>query len=347
MTAAGPRRVVPVFLPSDADRGRLLDPPPRPPEGSLEEWRERQEAHIAGSLTRAAAGPGTQLGLFGGSIGALGDPSRAAVLALARSHAALPARAVLEPGDASPALLDELAAAGVATLEIDAGSFDDEALATCGLRWRTGEACAVIAEAAARFETGIILRPGMPGGSPAEVLRSARRAIELEPRFVRIYPVLVLAGTELARAFATRRYRPLSLDEAIETSRELLRLFDEAGIPVSRLGFQPATDLETKADVIAGPWHPSLRALAEAPAWRERASRLIAANFRFQKELTLVVSPRDESRLRGPQGANVRALREKFRLEKLVVRVDREADPGSLALELPDPESSAVRRIAG
>ena len=256
-------------------------------------------------------------------------------------------RVTLEADEASPALLDELFAANVRTVELDVGSFEDEALVTCGFSWRASDAVAALAALQARgFESGVILRPGMPGGTPAEVLRTARRAVELGPSFVRIYPVLVLGKTALADAFESRRYRPLSLDEAIECCGEMLRLFGEARIAVSRVGLQPAVDLDGGATIIAGPWHPSLRALAESPLWLERASKLIAANFRFQKELTLVVAARDESRARGPQGAITKRLREKFRLEKLLVRADPSAPEGSLALEWSDP-AEGLKRVTG
>src|SRR5439155_26201339 len=121
----------------------------------------------------------------------------------------------------------------------------------------------------------------------------------------------------------------------------------EAGIPVSRVGFQPAVDVEQGAVVVAGPWHPALRALAEAPIWFERCSKLIAANFRFQKTVTLVVAPSDESRLRGPCGETVKRLREKFRLDRLEVRADEMLARGSLVLEVMDPVAKALRAVAG
>ena len=339
--------VLPVFLPPVVSHSRLIDPPLRAAPASRAEWRERALAGAGETLRRR---PGkAQLGFFGASFGAQNAEWRAEALSLA---AALKGRieslrVTLEPHDVSPSLLDELWAAKVRTVELDVGAFDDEALSTCDLPWRSGDAAVALAALQKRgFATGVILRPGMPGGTPAEVLRTARRAVELRPAFVRIYPVLVLAGTPLAAAFESRLYRPLSLDEAIEFCGEMLRLFGEAGIAVSRIGLQPAVDLDGGATVIAGPWHPSLRALAESPLWLERASKLISAHFRFQKELTLIVAPRDESRVRGPQGAIVKRLREKFRLEKLQVRVDAALDEGSLALEWSDP-AEGLKRVAG
>lgn len=341
--------VIPVFLPPTGDRGCLIDPPPRVACGDTAKWVERAGAQIEAALAarpesrRASAEPArltrrSQIGFFGGSFGALAPSMRCALLDgvapfLARGAVAS-LRVTLDPGHVDPAILETLSGAGVATVELDVGSFDDEALAACGFPWRAAtaiDAAAMIRGAG--LELGFVLRPGMPGGTPAEVVRTARRAAELRPSFVRIYPVLVLAGSALAAAFEARLYRPLSLDEAVSITADLLRIFEEAEVAVGRVGFQPAVDLDGGGEVIAGPHHPSIRALAEASIWLARAMTLIAAHFRFQREITLVVAPTDESRLRGPQGANARRLREKFRLEKLHVRVDEGAAPGSLALD--------------
>lgn len=351
-TTAPRPSIIPVFLPPAGDRGCLVDPPVRAACGDAGKWVERITAQVEAAL---ATGPASrarhpQIGFFGGSFGALAPTMRESLLAAVAPFVASGAvgslRVTLDPAHVDGRILETLAAAGVATIELDVGSFDDEALAACGFPWRSATAvAATVLVREAGLELGIVLRPGMPGGTPTEVLRSARRAAELRPSFVRIYPVLVLAGTPLAAAFEARLYRPLSLDETIAITTDLLRIFETAEVAVGRVGFQPAVDLDGGADILAGPHHPSLRALAEAGLWLERATALITVHFRFQRELTFVVAPTDESRFRGPQGVNVTRLRDKFRLDKLHLRVDEEAAPGSLALELIDA-GDVVRRVS-
>lgn len=342
-----PRRVIPCWLPPSADRGSIIDPAPRPPCDDEARWVERAEAQIDAGLEKEKGATKSlreapQIAFFGGSIAAVPAALRAALLEAAvarvRSRRAASVRVTLCPADCEPQLLAALKAARVRTVELDVASFDDDALAASGFAHRAATiAPAVAALRTAKLEAGLVLRPGLPGSMPGEPLRSARRAAELTPDFVRVYPVLVLAGSKLELLYESRRYRPLSLDEGISLGREILAIFEQAAIPVVRLGFQPAVDLDGGARVVAGPHHPALRAIVEASLWVERASKLIADNFRFQKELTLVVHPRDESRLRGLHGANVKRLREKYRLDRLHVRLDEEAVPGSLSLDLPEP----------
>jgi hypothetical protein len=350
------RAIVPVFLPPAADRGASIDPPPRAPCEDLERWTARTIAAIDSSLATRARGP-RQVAFYGGSIGRLDPAMRVALLAaglqgglsrarrvLARGVAAPRQAAVrtgspvveslrvtLDPDHATPALLAELAARGVGTVELDAASFEDDALSAAGLGWR-GETVASAAAAVreAGLELGLVMRPGLPSAAPGEALRSARRAAELAPDFVRVYPVLVYAGSGLEAMLAAGRYRPMALEAAVELCRELLRLFEEARVPVGRMGLQPAVDLDGGPAVVAGPHHPSLRSLAEAGLWLEKAIRVVTAHFRFQKEATLSVHPLDESRLRGPRGENLLRVREKFRLSRIDVQTDARVPRGEI-----------------
>jgi hypothetical protein len=335
----GQRLIVPCWLPPSADGDSVIDAAPRAPCDDDRRWIDRAAAQIDAGFEKKSEGK-RQIAFFGGSIASVPKSLRAALLELAAAHVrsrrAASVRVTLGPADCDDALLKQLVAAKVRTVELDAASFDDEALAASGFAHRG----AAIADARARLaraklEVGLVLRPGLPGSMPGEALRSAKRALEIAPDFVRVYPVLVLAGSRLEHLYESRRYRPLTLEEGVALCRDLLTLFEDAGIPVVRMGFQPAIDLDGGARVLAGPWHPALRAIVDASLWYDRMSKLIADNFRFQKELTLTANPRDESRVRGVQGSNLKRLKEKFRLEKLHLRLDADARPGSIDLETP------------
>jgi len=344
-------RILPCWLPPSADRDSVIDPAPRAPCADDVRWVERTAAQITSGLDKKDATK-PQIAFFGGSIAAVPPKLRRKLLdvagAFVKRRKAKSIRVTLGPADCTAALLKELRIAGVRTVELEAASFDDEALLASGFGHRGAAISkAIDALRAAKMETGVVLRPGLPGSMPGESLRSAKRAIELAPDFVRIYPVLVLAGSKLEHLYESRRYRPLSLDEGIALCRDLLVLFDAAEIPVVRIGFQPAVDLDGGATVLAGPHHPALRAIIEASLWYDRMAKLIADHFRFQKELTLIAHPRDESRVRGQQGASLKRLKEKFRLEKLTLVLDESAEPGSILLALPAAAGMPARRVAG
>ena len=51
---------------------------------------------------------------------------------------------------------------------------------------------------------------------------------------VRIYPVLVVKNTKLEQEYENGTYEPLSVVQAVEICKELVRIFDEKNINVIR-----------------------------------------------------------------------------------------------------------------
>lgn len=103
---------------------------------------------------------------------------------------------------------------------------------------------------------------GLPEQSWQSVLQTAAETLRLRPVGVRIYPLLVFKGTPLYSLWQTGRYRELPLSRAIAQASYWRRTFQEAGIPVYRIGLQLAADELTK--IVAGPWHASFSSLVTA-----------------------------------------------------------------------------------
>ena len=106
--------------------------------------------------------------------------------------------------------------------------------------------------------------PGLPGDTPSGALRSLRALLKLNPACLRIYPTVVVEGTELAAQYRRGDYLPLPLNGAVSLGARLLHAALRADVPVIRMGLQ-ATDTLTGPDgVVAGPWHPAFRHLVES-----------------------------------------------------------------------------------
>ncbi|SNB45083.1 elongator complex protein 3 [Geobacter sp. DSM 9736] len=154
---------------------------------------------------------------------------------------------------------------GVTTVELGAQSLDEDVLVSSG-RGHTVEdvlaACALLKERG--FAVGLQLMVGLPGDSGARSLVSLERALALAPDFLRIYPALVISGTELERLYRQGAYIPLSLKEAVVRCKVLLTMAERAGVPVIRLGLQPTEELCSSGAITAGPFHPAFRQLVES-----------------------------------------------------------------------------------
>jgi hypothetical protein len=117
--------------------------------------------------------------------------------------------------------------------------------------------------------------PGLPGDTPAGALRSLDRVIAAGAAFVRLYPVVVLKGTELARRYQAREYSPLDLDRGIAICKQLLHKAMQAGIDVIRIGLQ-ADDGLNSATVLAGCRHPALGQLVRSELYFDLLRQLTA-----------------------------------------------------------------------
>ncbi len=113
------------------------------------------------------------------------------------------------------------------------------------------------------FNLGLQQMVGLPGDTLEKSLYTANEFIKLDPYCVRIYPTLVIVGTELEKEYLEGKYSPLSLERSVEIVAELLKLYYKNNINVIRVGLQPTENINYGGDLVAGPFHPAYRSLVE------------------------------------------------------------------------------------
>ena len=85
----------------------------------------------------------------------------------------------------------------------------------------------------------------------------------------RIYPTLVFNQTELADLTKSGEYTPLSLDEAVYRSSEVLNVFVENNVPCIRIGLCESENLHSDKTFVAGPNHPSIGEMVKSQLYRK------------------------------------------------------------------------------
>lgn len=68
---------------------------------------------------------------------------------------------------------------------------------------------------------------GLPESTRQDEINTAKDLIKLKPKIVRIYPVLVIKGTQLEKDYESGEYTPLTVEQAVETAKDLLVLFNK------------------------------------------------------------------------------------------------------------------------
>lgn len=173
------------------------------------------------------------------------------------------------PGDLSD---DEMRALiknyPVSRIELGIPSLDPAVLASCR---READPDKILDDIAVMMRdsmpVGVQMMIGLPGQSRASSLSDMEKLAALKKNDkweLRLYPCLVITGTELEHMWRSGRYRPLSVYEAALWGGEFIDKAAELGFVPIRIGLQETESLA--AEAIAGPHHPALGELILADA---------------------------------------------------------------------------------
>ena len=163
------------------------------------------------------------------------------------------------------------------------------------------------------FKLGHQIMPGLYKDSFDKAIKTGLESIKMNPDMVRIYPTLVIKDTKLEKLYKEGLYKPLSLDEAIEISSRLYMIYSYKKIPVIRIGLQPTENINEKKDVVAGPFHPSIRQLVETNIHKIYLEELIK-KYRLKDKIKIHTSNREISIISGNKKANKNYFYKKYGL---------------------------------
>lgn len=214
-------------------------------------------------------------------------------------------------------ILTNLKSAGVTTIELGAQSLDDTVLnnACRGHTYRhVQEAVRQIKETS--MKCGLQLMIGLPGEDWSSLIRSAGRALALQPDFFRLYPTIVINSTPLAELFDSGHYRPLTISEAVVRCAYLKIVFEyQSKIKIIRTGLQASDFLEQPGTILAGPYHPSFGEMVDSYLFYIMIARVLETIH--TKRLIIHYHPKDHSKLRGIRNWNIIRLNEEFNIHKM------------------------------
>jgi len=287
------------------------------------------EQIIQSALKTIAEDTFVEIGFFGGSFTGIEKVLQKQFLEVAHrymsSGAVHAVRLSTRPDyidDDTIALLKDY---GVQTVELGAQSMDDRVL-TLNHRGHsykdTVRAANKISDAG--IQLGLQMMTGLYGDTDEICMESAKKIVALSPACVRIYPTLVLQGTMLSRLYASGVYQPQSLEQAVSLCADIKTLFDEAQIPVIRLGLQTTDNINPDKDVVAGPYHASFGELVQSELYFRKLKECVC------EDCIVVVHPTSLSAFLGNRKRNI----EKFNQLGIHVEFmqDTSVSPGTFQL---------------
>lgn len=211
---------------------------------------------------------------------------------------------------------------GVKVIELGVQSLDPEVLKVSGRRYGVEEvfrSSEMIKKAGLKLGHQLML--GLPLSTYGKEIETASRVVEMKPDVVRIYPTLVVRGTQLEKLYREGSYQPLGLEDAVATGASLLIIFEKAGIKVIRMGVQPSSELLGNGEVIAGPFHPSYGEMVKSEVFRRQAHYLITEFVKggAHRSVKLYVNHRELSQMIGHGRRNLYNLRNELELLQIDV----------------------------
>ncbi len=235
-------------------------------------------------------------------------------------------------------ILSFLSSFSVDTIELGVQSFDDEIL-KLSKRGHTKadayNAVSLIKEYG--FELGIQLMVGLPGDTIEKAIFSAKETARLKPQLARIYPTIVLPGTELEKMLHSKDYTPLSQEKAIYFSKSIYKILHDAGIFIMRVGLK-STDLINDDNIKLSSYHPAFRQLVEGEiamdSIKEQISSLVETKVSKVKKIILSSNPKSFSNIIGHKGVNRDILFEKYGKDKITFLSDKAISEGKYNVEI-------------
>jgi radical SAM superfamily enzyme len=261
-----------------------------------------------------------ELAFFGGSFTGIDQSLQESYLKLAadykkagRIHAI---RLSTRPDYITKEILDRLKYYEVDTIELGVQSFNEEVLKASNrghLVTDVYKAVRLIKDYG--FLLGIQLMVGLPEDTKERAIMSSKLASLLKPDFVRIYPTLVIKETELSELCNQGKYQPLSIDEAVDWTKEMYKVFLTDHIPVIRIGLQPTDLIAEGKEVLYGPFHPAFRQLVESAYFLELISNTLSApgtSIDKSSVIEILCNPRDLSQVIGHRRSNILRLEKEY-----------------------------------
>ena len=281
---------------------------------STDEVRETVERYL--STLADLDSSEIEIAFYGGSFTAIPIDAQTAYLEVANEYIDQGRVSSLHistrPDCIDEEILSNLKRYNVSTIELGVQSFCDEVL-RLSKRGHDSDtaikAARLIKERG--FKLGIQLMIGLPGDSLESCIYSARETVALFPELARLYPTLVIDGTELYDMYEDGSYEALSKEEALLRTKEMYKILHKAGINIMRVGLK-STDIIGGSDLSAingGTYHPAFRQLVEGEIAYEMLKEQLDALMKKTDGMVPAHAPNiDETGLARAEGSDSTAL---------------------------------------
>jgi histone acetyltransferase (RNA polymerase elongator complex component) len=109
-----------------------------------------------------------------------------------------------------------------------------------------------------KFLLGLQIMLGLPGSSKQNEFKTLEGVIRINPKYLRIYPMVVIKHTKLEEMYYKKTYQPLKVDEITDRISDMFEMLENTNIKVIRIGLHSEQDFVENCIIDTGSYHNSL-----------------------------------------------------------------------------------------
>lgn len=207
----------------------------------------------------------------------------------------------------------------ITAVELGVQSFSDNVLNNC----RRGHNSNVTRSAFSLLKDAGIpavgqMMIGLPGATEDDEVASAEEICKCSAVAARIYPTIVFKDTELYNMTLCGVYKPLTIEEAIVRSANVLEVFVRNNVECLRIGLCESENLHSDSTYFAGPNHPALGELVYGEIYyRILRNKISDLSLEDNKRLIIYVPKGDISLVVGQNKRNLDRIKAEYSIKSV------------------------------
>ncbi|HBL83884.1 MAG: hypothetical protein A2Y17_00215 [Clostridiales bacterium GWF2_38_85] len=271
----------------------------------------------------------TEIAFFGGSFTGIEEPRMIMLLEWAysfvKSGRVSGIRLSTRPDYINEHKLNILQKYGVTAVELGVQNMNDAVL-TASKRGHTADdtrkAAKLIIDYGFTFGGQMML--GLPLSTADDEVYTAEQIVEMGADNTRIYPILVLVGTELHRMRLAVKYEPPAFDELVDRGAKCLEVFLKGGVKPLRIGLQASDEINSYRE-----YNPAYGELVWNRLYLCRMINLIESGG-ITDSVVFTVNSADISKAVGQKRKNINYLVDKYKFRSVKIISDNTLANGDI-----------------
>jgi histone acetyltransferase (RNA polymerase elongator complex component) len=171
-----------------------------------------------------------------------------------------------------------------------------------------------------KVELGFQIMVGLPNSTLQSETMTIIKLLKFSPKQLRIYPVYVLEKSELYDMYLRKEYIPLSVDEAMLRTAEIIKLCKSSKVQIIRVGLQSTEEISANNVKILGPVSDNFAEYALSRIILEKIEKEILNNIHvnnvdnLKEKVDVYVNKKYISIVVGPKKINKNYLQDKYNI---------------------------------